>query len=163
MLAAQRKYDDYEEYDYYEAEEKKRHNRAKVIVVTRNSALQKFKAICAIFLILGLSLFIVQRCTYINERNTEVRKLKMELSTLEKENGQLEIQLERNVDLKQIEQVAIQKLGMQYPDKTQTVLLQVNKSDFTEVPQNLEEDTQNGIGVFQSIGQMLSQLMSYLY
>ena len=161
MLVAQKRYDDYEELTQFDRVQKK-NVKVREVTVTKRNSLRKFKAICAILLMLGLSLFILHRYTLLNEYNQKIRKLKTELSQVQKANSQLQVEMDRKIDLNQIEQLAIQKLGMQYPDKTQTVLLQVKKKDFTELPRETNENANVTGGVLGTVSQGLSQLVSYI-
>jgi cell division protein FtsL len=161
LLIAQKRYDDYEELAQFDRVEKQK-VKVREVTVTKRNSLRKFKAICAIMIMLGLSLFILHRYTLVNEYNQKIRKLKTELSKVQKANSQLQVEMDRKIDLNQIEQLAIQKLGMQYPNKTQTILLQVKKKDFTELPQEANKNTNVTDGVLGTVSQGLSQLVSYI-
>lgn len=56
-----------------------------------------------------------------------------ELSELTETNNNKKIQLEKSVDLKKIEEIAISQYGMQRPDKNQIVYVRVVQSDYGEV------------------------------
>lgn len=161
MLVARKRYDDYEELAEFDRDEKQRVKVRKVIVKKKNTLI-KFKAICAVMFFLGLSLFILHRYTLLNEYNQKLRKLKAELGQIQKVNSQLQVEMDRKIDLNQIEQLAIQKLGMQYPGKNQTILLQVKKKDFTELPQETNKDANGNNKVWGNVSQGLSQLFSYI-
>ena len=62
-----------------------------------------------------------------------------------------------------IEQVAVQKLGMQYPNKSQTVYIQVQKKDFTEIPQSAKGVQKKEESIWGTVSQGFSELVGYLY
>jgi len=157
MLAAQKRYS-YEpipEYQDYQRQNKK----LKVITITRKKAILRFKAIFGIIVFFALGMFILSRYSMINEENRNIYKLKTELTNLNKENTQIQVSLNRKVDLEQIEKDAIQKLGMQYPDKNQIIYVQIPKTDFTEIP----VETENQAGDDAGPASFAKQLLSYLY
>ncbi len=147
------------EYDNVQARSKK----VREVVVTRRNALRKFKAVCAIVFAFLLCLFILFRYSQINEYNQRLAKLKTEVNQLQKANSQLKVEMDRKIDLKEIEKAAIERLGMQYMDKNQVVYLQLQKSDFTEVHGNADADRLRDTGVFGTLTQGISELVRYLY
>jgi len=156
MLAAQKRYN-YEpvpEYQDYQSQNRK----SKVVTVTRKKAILRFKALVGIILFFALSMFILSRYSMINEEKKNIYKLKSELTELNKANTQTQVALNREVDLEQVEKDAIQKLGMQYPDKNQTIYVQIPKTDFTEVPIETENQTDEQAGPASFAKQLLSFL-----
>ncbi len=85
------------------------------------------KAIALIFSIFSLSLVLTYRFNIINEKNLEAQSLKKQLSTAESSLATAQIEVEQNTDLNKIEAYAKQKLGMQKPDKNQTVYVDTSK------------------------------------
>ena len=79
-----------------------------------------------------LLLTISYRNSQINEKFTEVQTLKKELSSLEKENEQLEVNIENSLNLNNIEKQAKEKLGMQKLTNKQTVYVTLPKKDYVE-------------------------------
>lgn len=155
MLAAQKRYayESIPEYEDYQRQEKK----SRVVTVTRKKAIFRFKAIMGVIIFFAIGMFILSRYSLINEEKRNISKLKTELAELNKANTQTQIALNRKVDLEQVEIDAIQKLGMQYPDKNQTVFIQIPKTDFTEVPvEQSQTDEESGPASFAK------QLLSFL-
>ena len=85
--------------------------------------------VIAIFIVL---LTISYRNSQINENFNQVQNLKKELSTLEKENEQLKVNIENSVNLNNIEQAAKEKLGMQKLTNKQAVYVSLPKKDYIE-------------------------------
>ena len=77
-------------------------------------------------------LTISYRNSQINEKFTEVQTLKKELSSLEKENEQLEVTIQNSLNLNNIEKQAKEKLGMQKLTNKQTVYVTLPKRDYVE-------------------------------
>lgn len=79
-----------------------------------------------------LLLTISYRNSQINEKFNEVQTLKKELSSLEKENQQLEVSIQNSLNLNNIEKQAKEKLGMQKLTNKQTVYVTLPKKDYVE-------------------------------
>ena len=96
--------------------EKKKHNKNVAFII-------------AIFLIL---LAISYRSSLINERFSAIQKDKETLSALQKTNDQLEVSIESSLNLKNVEEVAKDKLGMQKLENDQKVYVNLDKKDYVE-------------------------------
>lgn len=83
--------------------------------------------------IFTLLLTISYRNSQINEKFNEIQSLKKELSSLEKENEQLKVNIENSMTLNNIEKLAKEKLGMQKLTNKQTVYVTLPKKDYVEV------------------------------
>ena len=79
-----------------------------------------------------LLLTISYRNSQINEKFNEAQNLKKELSALQKENEQLEVNIENSLNLNNIEKQAKEKLGMQKLTNKQTVYITLPKKDYVE-------------------------------
>lgn len=77
-------------------------------------------------------LTISYRNSQINEKFTEIQSLKKELSATQKENEQLKVNIENNLNLNTIEKMAKEKLGMQKLTNRQTVYINLPKKDYVE-------------------------------
>ena len=97
-------------------EQKKKHKKAAVFVA----------------LIFVMLLTISYRNSQINEKFNEVQSLKKELSSLEKENQQLKVNIENGLNLNNIEKLAKEKLGMQKLTNKQTLYISLPKKDYVE-------------------------------
>lgn len=157
MLAERRRYDYAELPDYQEQRQQKRKQR--VVIVTRKKAILRIKAVISIVFFFLLGTFILFRYAQIDKGNREVNALKVEYDKVCSKNAQIKVGLNRNVDLNGIERLAIQDLGMQYPDKNQTVYVEVAKKDFIEIPIE-QEKAQGSGGMFASIS---GEILRYLY
>lgn len=116
--------------------EKKKHQKNVALVV-------------AIFLIL---LAISYRNSLINEKFNEIQNKKIELSSIEKTNGQLQVSIEESVNLSSIEQAAKDRLGMKKPDNDQKVYVELEKKDYVETAtEEIKEDTKDSNKWYEKI------------
>ena len=97
-------------------EQKRKHRNATLLVI-------------AIFAVLFT---ISYRNTQINEKFNEIQTLRTELSSLQKENEQLQVTIENSLNLSNIEKQAKEKLGMQKLTNKQTVYVSLPKKDYIE-------------------------------
>lgn len=85
--------------------------------------------VVAIFVVL---LTVSYRNSQINEKFSEVQKLKKELSSIQKENEQLKVNIENSLNLNNVEKLAKEKLGMQKLTNRQTLYVSLPKRDYVE-------------------------------
>lgn len=88
---------------------------------------------------------ISYRNSIINEKFAQIKTLKGNLAAIQKENEQLEVNIENNLNLKTVEQSAKELLGMQKLDNKQTVYVNLPKQDYVEPASEeiLKEDNSN--------------------
>ena len=97
--------------------ERKRHNQNVALII-------------AMFLLL---LAVSYRSSLINEKFNNLQNAKQKLASIEKTNGQLEVNIESSLNLSNIEEAAKEKLGMQKLDNNQKVYVNLDKKDYVEV------------------------------
>lgn len=100
-----------------------------------------------IMLYLGIIFAILFAVSYRNalvaQRYSELKNLKVQLSKIEKENEQLEVNIESKTNLSAIEKKAKEELGMKKLDDSQTVYVSLDRKDYIESAAEsvkLEED-----------------------
>ncbi len=93
---------------------------------------------------------ISYRNSVINEKFSEIKTLKANLAGIEKENEQLKVNIENNLNLKSVEQSAKEILGMQKLNNFQTVYINLPKEDYVE-PASEEIMQENNINWFEKI------------
>ena len=74
---------------------------------------------------------ITYRYNVISEKNLQTQNLKSELSKVESNLLTSQIEVEQETDLNKIEQYAKQQLGMQKPDKNQTIYVDTSQTGST--------------------------------
>lgn len=102
------------------------------------------KAIIYVLLIFTALFVISYRNSLINEKFNNNEGLKTQLSAIQKENEQLRVSLENNMNLTNIERLAEKKLGMQKLDNSQKVYISLDKRDYVESASEeviIEEET----------------------
>lgn len=92
----------------------------------------KFSIGCKTVLIFAAFFFILFREAQINELFSNIQKLKTEITTIQKENDQLEINIQNGINANHIEQAAKELLGMQKLTSKQTVYISLPKEDYVE-------------------------------
>ena len=126
---------------------KKAKENAKLKNIVRIKRRNLIAGIGFAFLIL---LAISYRNSLINESFSEVKSLKNELSTIEKENEQLQVSIESSINLKNIEKTAEEQLGMQRLSPEQKVYVTIPKKDYVE-PASEEIKTEEEKSIIQKI------------
>ena len=107
-----------------EEEQRKNNLKAQKRVHYKNIAM-----IVGIFLML---LVISYRNSLITEKFNEIQDKKSELASVEKTNGQLEVDIQASLNLSNIEKEAKKQLGMKKLNKNQKVYVTLPKKDYTE-------------------------------
>ena len=102
---------------------------------TKTLQQEKSKRVRQIMTVLALFVVLVAisyRNSQINESFNQVQTLKSNLAALQKENEQLEVNIENSLNLNNIEQAAKEKLGMQKLTNRQTVYVDLPKKDYVK-------------------------------
>lgn len=105
---------------------------------------QHRKVIMYVALIFSILFAISYRNAQIDESFEKVQDYKKELAAVEKENSQLELAIESNLNLSNVEQQAKELLGMQKLTNQQIVYVNLEKDDHIEVAAEnvkIEEET----------------------
>ena len=99
-----------------------------------------FRGICVTVLLAVSAGFMISKFVAVNEMNQQVASLKSQLTTLESATSQMVFDLEQSVDLTEIEKEATTRLGMQRPEKYQTIYFPQGEYILTDTI-TLKEDT----------------------
>ena len=131
-----------DEYESYAEESNKRQEERKETAKATGKATYRFATIIVLFVFIAASALV-----YINvmaiRAATEKEKLQKQYALLVDDNKQKEMEISRKVDIKVIEKKAVDELGMQKPDNSQIVYVNVKKEN-SEVVVNAapaEEDS----------------------
>lgn len=92
----------------------------------------KVKVVIYVMSVFAVLFAISYRNSLINENFSKIKSLKNDLAVLQKENGQLEINIENSMNLQNLEQSAKELLGMQKLDSSQSVYVNLPKEDYVE-------------------------------
>lgn len=131
-------------------------NREQMLVRSKN-----IRRICVTIVIAMSAGFMISQFVTVNETKQEVAMLESQLSELESVTSQMVFDLEQSVDLTEIEKEATTRLGMQRPEKYQTVYVNVKQDDITEKTADEVEGIGKGIiSVFKKIGSNIVEFFS---
>lgn len=108
-------------------------------------------------LILSALFAIIWRNSLISQTFSQIQILKSDISELQKENDQLEISIQNNLNLSNIEQEAKEKLGMQKLTSKQTIYLNLPKKDYVE-PSTEEVVIEESTGIFKAVIEFFKNL-----
>ena len=84
------------------------------------------------FLLFGIVFFMLIRNSQLSEAFSKIQDLKAQITSIEKENDQLEISIQNNSNINNIEQKARELLGMQKISPKQIVYINLPKKDYVE-------------------------------
>ena len=132
-------------------------NKARNLKKQKQEKKLKMKIIMYLAITFTILFAICYRNAQIDENFDKVQTLKAELAAVEKENAQLEVAIESNLNLTNLEQQARSLLGMQKLTNRQTEYVNLPKTDYIETAAEevvMEEKT----GILEKIGNYLSQL-----
>lgn len=142
------------EYTNEGSRKKTKVNKTKSYNKTNKKA--KTSTIVMILCVFSMALVLVYRYNVINEKNLESQSLANEITKAESALITSQIEVEQNTDLEQIEAYAKQKLGMQKPDKNQTIYVDTSKTS------NLVE-LQSDITFIQKIEGKISNFINKIF
>lgn len=132
-------------------------NKAKNAKKQKKEKELKLKIMMYVAIAFTILFAVSYRNAQIDENFDKVQTLKLELAAIEKENAQLEVGIESNLNLTNLEQQARSLLGMQKLTNKQTEYVTLPKTDYIEpaTEQVIIEEKQ---GILETIGDYLSQL-----
>lgn len=140
---------------------KQKKSSTRKIKVEKNTTKKKMKPKAKLVLYIAISFVILFAMGYQNSLITEScnkkEKLKEEVSAIEKENEQLKVNIEKTLNLNNIEQSAKEMLGMQKLANDQKVYVSLPKKDYIESAKEeviIDEDN----GFFKNIIKTITNL-----
>lgn len=93
---------------------------------------QKFKCIAYLCICFAVLMAISFRNSQINESFSQLKNSEKELAAIQKENEQLQVSIENELNLYNLEQAAKEQLGMQKATNKQTIYVSLPKKDYVE-------------------------------
>lgn len=157
--------DDYYTYNKEQQPKKKKTVTAKVSTKARKR--KRFKTVMCILGCFAIAFLIVMRYAYIAEKNDSLNEMMTSYQEISSENNMLQIEIDQNINLTKVEEIATTKLGMQKPQKHQIVYVNVVGDDkvvtknSSMVDSNAEQTTNNGF--FAAIISIMGDVLEYLY
>ena len=104
-----------------------------------------FLRILYIGIIAASAAFMISKFVSVNETASQIKSLNKELSQIRSYTSQKIFEMERKVDLSEVEEIASTRLGMQRPEGYQTIYVDVPQEDKTEVTAGEVEGAKNSI------------------
>lgn len=154
-------------YNYYESgsaarkleytQEKKTKTSSKKNVSIHKKTKNRTSAVVVILSMFAMTLILIYRYNIINEKNLRSQNLSNELTKTEAALLTSQIEVEQNTDLNNVEAYAKQKLGMQKPDKNQTIYVDTSK---TSNSVELQTDTTFIQKITDSVGNFINKIFS---
>lgn len=120
------------EEEAYEVEVKKKKlkiNKEKRIEVRKNRTL----IVCYVMMLLLAAVFMISKNVSEYEGKLKIKELEAELAGIMSYTSQKTFEMEENIDLNTVEEIASTKLEMQRPTKNQTVYVNIKREDVCEI------------------------------
>lgn len=111
---------------------KKNNSNKKKSNVHKKAKVNNSKIILAIGIAFVILFAISYRNALIAQKYNELKGLKTKLAEIEKENKQIEVNIESKTNLGTIEEKASKELGLKKLDSSQTVYVSIDKQDYVE-------------------------------
>jgi cell division protein FtsL len=139
------------QYDVYEENRVLRQKKNQ-----RSNNKAKLKMFLNVFFVFLLGAVIVMRYAMITELSYNLDKENKKYNNIVNENSRLKVQIEKNMNLAQVKEVAESRLGMQKPDKYQLVYVDVPRNDFSLVSDKYKESEKSGgiVAVVDKLGKL---------
>ncbi len=118
----------------------------------------KVKIVIYLFIVFGMLFFIMYRNSKINETFSKLNDIKAGIIQIDKENNQLEVDIQSSLNLYNVEQVAKEQLGMQKLTNGQTIYISLPKKDYIE--SNVSEDKKSNDGIFKTIKNKINSIFN---
>ena len=120
----------------------------KVSKEQRKRQLRTTVTVVGLFLLL---LTISCRNSQIDKQFDKIQDQKKQLAALQKENEQLQVNIENSLNLNNIEKIAREKLGMQKLDNSQKVYVSLPKKDYVEPAVEQIKTDDEDVSLFKKI------------
>lgn len=146
------KIEEYSEVDTL-IEEAKKENTKK----NKHSAL--FIFICAVYMVSIIASLLVKTAT-ITEQKAELTAIKSEYNEILNINKKLEVDINSQIDLRKVEEIAIAQLNMNQPKKSQIVYITTEPKDYGEVLAENNKQRKNE-NIFASLIKSLNGYFAY--
>jgi cell division protein FtsL len=122
---------------------------------------KNIRRMCAIVILAFSAGFMISKFVTVHETQQEIASLEKNLASIESNTSQQIFDLEQSVDLTEIEKEATNRLGMQRPEKYQTIYVNVKQDDVTEMTADEVEGFRNRVALMlKSLGSYIVELFS---
>ena len=125
----------------------KKKNKVKPYLIKNSKTTSKTKStpnlLFTLAIVFIMLFIIIYRNSMVNQSFSELQNLKKEATNIQKENDQLEVNIQNSTNLNNIETSAKEMLGMQKLTSAQTIYINLDKQDYVEATAEsviIEED-----------------------
>lgn len=126
-----------------------------------HSKSKNIRRMCAIIVLAFSAGFMISKFVTVHETQQKIASLEKTLTAMESATSQQIFDLEQSVDLTEIEREATSRLGMQRPEKYQTIYVNVKRDDVTDMTADEVEGFGNRIKVsLKELGGYIVELFS---
>lgn len=123
--------------------------------------IKNIRRMCAIVVLAFSAGFMISKFVTVHETQQQIASLEKDLTEIESNTSQQIFDLEQSVDLTEIEKEATSRLGMQRPEKYQTIYVNVKQDDVTEMTAGEVEGFKNRVASsLKSLGSYIVELFS---
>ena len=113
-------------------------------------------SLLSIAAVMALAFLVLFRGLMITDKCAAVEQKRADLNALITSNEKLQYEIDRSLDLKNVENIAKSELGMRRAEKYQTIYLNLPQTDYVEKVATSE------FSFFGRIGSFFSSMMAYL-
>lgn len=124
-------------YDYTQKASQKQDERRQESRKRRSINIKRFSIVLSIIFTVAIA-FLYANVVLI-ETSSRVNELNKELEDMKVRNTQVSFDISSGIDYGVVEQKAISEFGMQHPESYQVVYVDVQRSDYTELPGSKEK------------------------
>lgn len=158
-------YDDYSPEPKTEPKIKKPKKKTAYMGKGKNSAMANrrigIRRIIAIIVLALSAGFMISEFVAVHETRSEIERQEKSLSNAEAITSQKTFELEQSVDLAKIEEEPTTRLGMQRPEKYQTIYINVPMDDVTDTTADSVEGVNNSVkGFFERLKSNIVEFFS---
>lgn len=122
---------------------------------TKTKAKAKISTIFMIAFLAAAAFLVLFRGVMITEKCNQIEKKEKELTDTVAVNQKMQLEIDQSLDLKKVESVATEKLGMRRPEKYQTVYVNLEQVDYVEKTSGHAAGGINILGLFNTIKEYL--------
>ena len=116
----------------------------------------KNRGIASLFFIVALASFVLFRGVMITDNAAQVDAKRSELEALITSNEKLQFEIDRSLDLDNVETIARNELGMRRAEKYQTIYINLEQTDY------VEKVSKNEFAPAGQLMKLATQLKAYL-
>ncbi len=133
-------------------------SNVRIKVSTQKAVQKRTKAtgMLSLFLIVGFAFIVLLRGVMITDKATNIDIKRENLNVLITSNEKLQFEIDRSLDLDNVETIARNELGMRRAEKYQTIYLNLEQTDY------VEKVAKNEFAPASRFLELTSSLMAYL-